>query len=704
MMTPTAQPASVPQIRWGEVWLFSLSGALLAGAFIMWVTWKISPSFLPAPIEPFWIHLKGCFFKFLLGDFFHFKTEFGAEYSDWLASGGAAIVIPRVLLALFASSVSFFILMLKLAKPKDVHVHVSGRRLLTDTDATSSLATQAGFECKAHGKGIKLHPSFSFFLSRDRETRHFFILGSIGGGKTQVILPLMLAAHERGDRMIVHDNKGDFTSKLAGDPIIIAPWDARSAVWDVASDCTTKQDARELAVRLVPESKDPMWSFAARQILVGFLISLQQERGTEWGWKDLAALVPLPQPDLLRLMAAYNPEGVRAVEDASKTTQSILITLSSYMSVVFDLADAWGDKPDAQRISFINWLTDENHPQRTLILQNSGRFASLSHAYISGIIAMLSSRINSPDFSDSKTRRIWFFLDEFPQLGKLENFAPLLEVGRSKGVRVVIGAQDLAQIRELYGRDAAQSWASMVGTQIFARINPGETADWISKLVGQRIVERPNLSVSGTYGGAGQNVTRSYGRESIPVLLPSQLSDELGSSGAGVKCLLLGYRNANILLWPYTTLTVLRPVSKLAGWVLTAQERKIADSNTDAPADADLSDVPAKFVPPLAIIPADNRPPVLLAINPYQEQKTTTTPATSKVDAAPLIAVAADDNTQESDTSASNSDDSPTLAAIEELIGTSSADAAAQPVTTPPAKKRIRLVRKTAAEAEQEAD
>lgn len=675
----------------------------------MWATWQISPSFLPAPSAPFLIHLKGCFFKFLLGDFLHFKTEFGGEYRDWLAGGGAALVIPRMLFSLLVTIISFIFLMLKLAKPKDVHVHVSGRRLLNDAAAVSGLAMQAKFECKTHGRGIKLHPTLPFWLSLDRESRHFFILGSIGGGKTQVILPLMLAAQERGDRMIVHDNKGDYTSKLPGDPIIIAPWDKRSVAWDVAADCTTKQDARELAARLVPESKDPMWSFAARQVLVGFLISLQQQRGTDWGWIDLAALVPLPQPDLLLLMSRYNPEGVRAVEDASKTTQSILITLSSYMSVVFDLADAWGDKPRSQRISFIDWLSDEDHPQRTLILQNSGRFAGLSHAYIGGIIAMLSSRINSPDFSDSKTRRIWFFLDEFPQLGKLENFAPLLEVGRSKGVRVVIGAQDLAQIRELYGRDAAQSWASMVGTQIFARINPGETADWISKLVGQRIVERPNLSVSGTPGGAGQSVTRSYSRESIPVLLPSQLSDELGSSRAGVKCLLLGYRNANILLWPYTTLPMLRPVSKLANWVLTPQERKIADNNTEAPADSNPPEVPASIVPPLAVKPADNQQPVLLAINPYQEPKiTTSTQAMQAADVVPPLAVAAEDNTpeehdqQKNCSTPSDLEESLTLTALEQLIG--SPDAVAQPAVTPPAKKRVRLVRKTTAETEQETD
>lgn len=680
---PQARPA-IARVRWGEAITLASVAALVAGAATLWASWQISP----APVEPILLHAKALLAKFFLGDILKIHTELGGRYAYYLASGGASMIYPRVLAAGAVTVICFIFCCTKLAKRKDPYVHVSGRRLLSDTAATSGLAKQASEECSIHGGGLKLHPSFPFRLSLDRETRHFLILGSIGGGKTQAILPLMLAAQERGDRMIVHDTKGDFTSNLPGDPIIIAPWDTRSMAWDIAADCQTKQDARELATRLVPESKDPMWSFAARQILVGFLISLQQQRGQEWGWRDLAALVPLPQPELLLLMAKYNPEGVRAVEEASKTTQSILITLSSYMSIVFDLADAWGDKPADQRISFLDWLAGDTHQQQTLILQNSGRFAGLSRAYIGGIIGLLSSKINSPDFEDSKTRKIWFFLDEFPQLGKLENFSPLLEVGRSKGVRVVIGAQDMAQIQKLYGDEDAQSWASMVGTQIFARINPGETADWVAKLVGDRIVERPNLSVSGSVDlGNGQNATKSYSRESVPVLLPSQLSDELGSKKGGVKCLLLGYKNANMILWPYTTLTKLRPVSRLAAWV--GQERPpISEdsSNTDS-------------APPA--------PPVL-TIHAQQEQ-VITRPALSAplTDAPPLLAAAASDNTQKEQIeqkTSGNSSESSSLDDLEQLIGIDAAEIPASVGADAQLAKKRRIVRKKSTEVERGAD
>lgn len=661
------QPPSVAEIRWGDVLMLALGGAILAGAAVLWLSWQISPP--PGPLS---IHLKGLFFKFVLGDFLHIETDTGAAYRDWLQQGGAALVLPRALIALAVGSITGIFLLVKLAKPKESLIHIAGRRLLKETDATSSLATQAKFECKSSGEGIKLHPSFPFKLSLDRETKHFLVAGSIGGGKTQVILPMMIAAQARGDRMVVHDTKGDFTAGLPGNPAIIAPWDARSFAWDVAADCQTKQDARELAARLVPESKDPMWAFAARQILVGFLTFLQKEKGQTWGWQDLADLIPLPQQELLSLMSRYNPEGVRAVEDASKTTQSILITLSSYMSVVFDLAEAWGNTPKEKRISFVAWLLDENHPNKTLIMQNSGRFSTLSRSYISGVIALLSSRINSPDFSDSKTRRIWFFLDEFPQLGKMESFAPLLEVGRSKGVRVVIGLQDMAQVRKLYGRDDAQSWASMVGTQIFARINPGETADWVADLVGKRIVERPNLSSSGRHGGDGQTVSRSYSRETLPVILPSQLQDELGKTSTGNKCLVLGYRNANILLWPFTTTAKIRPVSQLAEWVNDGRSHTL-----DETTESVMEEQPQRVADSL-VIASHEETPTSVATEQIEEIPTLATRP------APILATASESEPDQLTQNETPETDDTTLSALASMV-------TGEPEAIP---KKRRIVRK----------
>ena len=96
-----------------------------ADAATLWASWW----FAPAPVDPVLLHIKGLLAKFVLGDFLHISTQIGSAYRDWLDQGGAALIIPRIVIALAASTVSFIILVLKLAKPKDAHLHVTGRHL-----------------------------------------------------------------------------------------------------------------------------------------------------------------------------------------------------------------------------------------------------------------------------------------------------------------------------------------------------------------------------------------------------------------------------------------------------------------------------------------------------------------------------------------------------------------------------------------------
>jgi hypothetical protein len=149
-----------------------------------------------------------------------------------------------------------------------------GARLQAGHYGLKTFARNAAAECQVHGKGVALVPSVP--LGREREARHFLIVGSVGGGKTQTMLHLIEEALVRGHGLLVLDTKGDMMGGLPadGDPLLVAPHDRRSLVWDVAADCSIKQDARELAARFIPPSSDPMWSHFR-----GFGGNAEHERG-----------------------------------------------------------------------------------------------------------------------------------------------------------------------------------------------------------------------------------------------------------------------------------------------------------------------------------------------------------------------------------------------------------------------------------------
>lgn len=204
---------------------------------------------------------------------------------------------------------------------------IRGARLHVGSAGLKAFARACASECQIHGHGVELVPSIA--IDRDRETRHFLILGSVGGGKTQTMLHLIIEAIARDDGVLVLDTKGDMMAGLPAqpEPLLVAPHDRRSVVWDVAADCCIKQDARELAARLIPPSTDPMWSQAAQEIFVACIVHLQATKGQNWGWTDLEAVVTAHVDVLTEHARNHNPNALRLLNQPdSKTTLSILTT------------------------------------------------------------------------------------------------------------------------------------------------------------------------------------------------------------------------------------------------------------------------------------------------------------------------------------------------------------------------------------------
>jgi type IV secretory pathway TraG/TraD family ATPase VirD4 len=242
---------------------------------------------------------------------------------------------------------------------------------------------------------------------------------------------------------------------------------------------------------------------------------------------------------------------------------SILTTFQSHMRIVSVLAEAWPD-PLARRFSIRAWLHNPT-PYRPLILQHDPGYPELSRIWIGSMLGLLASAVGSPTLTEDPGRRVWLFLDEFPQLPPIKQFPTFLELGRSKGVAVVIGAQDTAQIRAVYGADQAKSWFGMTGTKIITRINASEAAEDISRLIGGQEVER--RTKSSTHAGGKTSLTESIHREVRRVVTASELASRLGPTKRGVRVLFIGMgEDIYELELPYLSLPKLREPILPADW------------------------------------------------------------------------------------------------------------------------------------------
>ena len=70
-------------------------------------------------------------------------------------------------------------------------------------------------------------------------------------------------------------------------------------------------------------------------------------------------------------------------------------------------------------------------------------------------------------------------VDEVKSLYRLPSLPDLMAEGRGFGACVVLGFQDLAQLRDVDGADAAKSMSAVLGTKVLFKIADPETARWV---------------------------------------------------------------------------------------------------------------------------------------------------------------------------------------------------------------------------------
>jgi hypothetical protein len=560
-----------------------LTGSLILGSLVgaasMWILWRPIP-FLELPTGSFAEHAQFTL-KWLLHQILpHAYTADAKWYAELIANYSRPIqfgMALRLSLSLAAASLPAFWQARIHLKPRDAMMEIRGGHRFELGEGAIELAVAV--------KSIKnAIPDFDFAPNIPYPSQiwsqHVLAVGGVGAGKSTFMRPLLQRIVKSGDRLLCFDPKGEFTAGFKI-PIIMAPWDARSYAWDIAADMRNHGDMERFAAAVIKDSQDPMWSNAARGLLVGFLVYLQSARGTEWGWQDLADMLTLPEEDILPLMQRYYPEASRAVAAASVTTKGILINLDSFCRPIFHLARAWGQLPKERRISFVRWTKDPKIATRQIMLQGNGAYPELTRAYVEGIVSVIAGIVNSVELDDDPARKLWILADEFAQMGKIP-IRPLFEVGRSRGVRCVVACQDFAQLEEVHGKEGTRALISMCGTLMVGRIGPGETAETLSKNLGTREVERSNVSTSydGKAGSTSPTTTLTYSRDSLALYIPAELAARLGDKPSLSGCVFAVAVQGKTyeILWPYFAMPKVRKAHVAAQWTVGVQP--IAESAT----------------------------------------------------------------------------------------------------------------------------
>jgi len=358
-----------------------------------------------------------------------------------------------------------------------------------------------------------------------RETQHLLGVGSPGSGKTQIIYPLVEQVYERGDKAIIWDIKGTFIQAFAGKEGVdlLAAWDKRSIAWSPGMDIRSQLDCQQVAgIMFPPNPKDsqPFFLNSARQILEAIFMYLDSQ-GNNWGWGDVWSILSREKKEIAALLATF--EDGKALSNViggdSKATEDIYSTLIGHaQQTIRWYSKAW----PKGNVSLRKWVHSDS---RLLILGGIPERADLAQSTANISVELIVNEILS--LPDDPNRRIWLFLDELATLGKLTSLLNAFSLGRSKGLCVVAGIQDIGKLEHHYGPQLAKSIANTFSTMIVLRCSDHDTAQWASKNLGEQEVIITQKS-SGSSRGE-EHTTRSDSAQeqlkTMSLFMASQISN-----------------------------------------------------------------------------------------------------------------------------------------------------------------------------------
>ncbi|MFT6220353.1 MAG: type IV conjugative transfer system coupling protein TraD [Rickettsiales bacterium] len=357
------------------------------------------------------------------------------------------------------------------------------------------------------------------------EFKHTIITGSPGTGKTQVMLDLLDQIRARGEKAIIYDKMGVYVRKFY-DPnkdIILNPFDNRSKYWDFFGEGTKKSDFDIMAASLIEEkssgNSDPFWSRSAKTVLTESAFKLSSENHASN--QDLCdILLKSSTGEFIDFLKDTEAQSI--IDDkADKTSASIRSVLSTYINPLKFLTNQNNQEP----FSIRKWVKSQNNDSFLFLSSISDKHESLKPLLSLWLDLSLNALLSQDQQNQnySSTRRVWFIVDELPSLQKLPALTTGLAESRQFGGAFVISMQLMAQLREIYGKDGAESVSGLCCNRITFATPDKDTANWCSENLGKKeiISSKENISFGANEIRDGVNIAQDKTQESI--VIPSEI-------------------------------------------------------------------------------------------------------------------------------------------------------------------------------------
>ena len=359
-------------------------------------------------------------------------------------------------------------------------------------------------------------------LVKGSETQHILLCGTSGSGKTTWMQHLLPEIRRKKQKAIIVDVVGGFVERYyrKGYDVILNPFDQRTAYWTPWADMRGEGSIEAITSAMTSNNASTFSSSSGvffettASILLKSLLEKLQADGHTKNQVLFDKIANATNKDMEAYLDGTSGK-ILTSPSGKETTLSIRATLLTKLETLSKLKDR-EEKP----FSIRDFMEQEDDRCLFLSIPCADHKEALSTLVATWINISVLALMNQPE--DFK-RRVWFLIDELASIGKIPSLTDAVTRIRKYGGSVVATIQNISQLDKVYGHQDRETLMGNFNTKAIFRATNTTTAEYFSKILGQREHRRMQENIS--YGAHqmrdGVSLTETEKLEQL--VLPSEL-------------------------------------------------------------------------------------------------------------------------------------------------------------------------------------
>jgi len=368
--------------------------------------------------------------------------------------------------------------------------------------------------------------------------KHIAIFGAPGTGKSRTFArPNIVQIAKMGQSMIITDPKGELFEDMSvwlekqgydvkALNLVNIECSDRWNPLDVVADDMDATVFADVVIRntqagMRKAGGDPFWDRAELNLLKALVLYIKETRPPEE--QNLGELYKLlATTNMARLQSMFmNIPNDRAskmaynifAQASEQVRTGVIIGLGTRLQVfqnklvqkMTEVSDIDLEAPKKRKVAYFCIISDTHRA-----------FSFLSSLFFSFLFIKLVNLHDTTTDPEIKARKVYFLLDEFPNIGEIPDFQEKIATIRSRRLHCSIIFQSLGQLAKIYPLD----WENIIGccdTKFFLGANDLKTAEYVSKLLGTKSIHTRSISRQGGLEGLIEieRITQSVGKRQL---------------------------------------------------------------------------------------------------------------------------------------------------------------------------------------------